>query len=144
MEKTATMEKVTVEKVAVEEFVLQTSDVTDKPERKTRYSAKSWALLFSAIAIEIMGTTCLKLSDGFSNWPYAVAFVVANVLCLSALTLALKELPLGLSYGIWGGVGTIGVAIVGAIIWFDPFTPLMGLGILAILIGTVLVNMGTK
>lgn len=144
MEKTATMEKVTVEKVALEEAVLQTSEAADETERKSGYSAKSWALLFSAIAIEIMGTTCLKLSDGFTNWPYALAFVVANVLCLSALTLALKELPLGLSYGIWGGVGTIGVAIVGALIWFDPFTPMMGLGILAILIGTVLVNMGTK
>lgn len=110
--------------------------------KETGYSVKSWLLLFSAIAIEIFGTTCLKLSDGFSNWPYALAFLVANILCLSAFTLALKELPLGLSYAIWGGAGTVGVAVVGAVIWFDPFTPLMGLGILMILVGTVLLNAG--
>jgi small multidrug resistance pump len=73
--------------------------------------------LAAAIALEICGTTSLKLSDGFTR----IGPVVAVALCYSAsfvlLSLALRGIELSIAYAVWSGVGTAVVATIG-IVWF--------------------------
>ncbi len=105
---------------------------------------KSILLLAFAIASETIGTTCLKLSDGFSHPLFSVVTAVCYIVSLSMLTSALKHLSLGMAYGIWGGVGTMLTTIVGIALWHDPFTLVMGVGMVAIIAGVALLSAGTQ
>jgi small multidrug resistance pump len=66
----------------------------------------SWSLLLFAILFEVSGTTCMKLSDGFSKlWP-SIGVAVFYLLSLAALTLVLKKIDVSVAYAIWSGLGT--------------------------------------
>ena len=107
---------------------------------------KKSAFLFlaGAIAFEIFGTTCLKASEGFTVPVFGIGVAIGYITSLTLMVYALRDLPLGLTYGIWGGVGTIAVAIIGLIGWNEPFTPIMFGGIVLIIVGIVLLNQGTE
>ncbi len=98
--------------------------------------------LACSIVLETTGTTCMKASDGFTVQPYGIICVVGMALSLAGLVIALKKLPLGLTYGIWGGVGTALTTIIGIVVWGDPFGPMVLIGIVLVIAGIVLLNMG--
>ncbi len=95
-------------------------------------------LLFIAIAFEIMATTSLKLSEGFTRWIPAVIMVVGYVISFYVFSLSIKEIPLGVAYAIWSGVGTVGTVIVGVLLWQEglDFWRIIGIGMI---VGGVLV-----
>lgn len=97
-------------------------------------------ILTFSILVEVFGASCMKLSDGFSNIIFAVLVVACYVLSLGGLIFVLKRLPLGITYGIWGGVGTAATAIVGIIFWNEPFTLFTALGLALIIGGIALLN----
>ena len=66
----------------------------------------SWLFLFIGIVLELGGTTCMKLSEGFSRILPSVAMILFYMSSLGMLTLALKHIPLNVAYAIWSGVGT--------------------------------------
>lgn len=109
-----------------------------------KQSTKSWIYLFVAIVLELVGTTSLKLSDGFTVIPFVISCVVAYTICFAVFTLCLEHMSLGLAYGIWGGLGTVGTIIIGMIVWHEPFTLLMGLGVICVIIGTALMSFGNE
>ena len=84
---------------------------------------QAWALLFGAIFFELCATTCMKLSEALTILPFTIALFVFYAICFALFTKALEVLPLGLSYGIWGGIGTIGTVIIGIVIWHDAMAP---------------------
>ncbi|MBV9280665.1 MAG: multidrug efflux SMR transporter [Chloroflexi bacterium] len=94
-----------------------------------------------AIVLETIGTTGLKLSDGFSRpWPSVVA-VGAYLVSLGLLSLALKAVQIGPAYAIWSAVGTALIATIG-IIWFrEPLTALKLGSLLLIIVGVVALNL---
>lgn len=100
-------------------------------------------LLATAIVFEVIGTSALRASEGFSRlWPSVVVAVSYGVsfLCLS---LALKTgLSMGPAYAIWSGVGTALITIVGLYAFSDKITPIAYAGIAVIILGVVLVNLG--
>ncbi len=100
-------------------------------------------LLGVAIVSEVTGATTLKLSEGFTVFPFNVITVCGYALSISLLIVILKYLPLGLTYGIWGGIGSAATMIVGVFLWGDPFTPLMAVALVIIVVGTYLLNAGT-
>lgn len=100
-------------------------------------------LLGIAIASEVTGATTLKLSCGFGVFPFNIVTVAAYGISISLLIVILKYLPLGLTYGIWGGLGSAATMIVGVLLWGDPFTPLMAVALVVIVAGTYLLNAGT-
>ena len=104
----------------------------------------AYLFLAGSIVFELFGTTCLKASEGFTIPLFDVGVAVGYIVSLSLMVYALRDLPLGLTYGIWGGVGTIAVAIIGLVGWGEPFTPIMFGGIVLIVIGIVLLNQGTE
>jgi quaternary ammonium compound-resistance protein SugE len=77
----------------------------------------AWLILFSAGFIEIGFALSLKYNHGFSKiWP-TVATFMAGASSLYLLTLSLKTLPLGTAYAVWTGMGAVGVAILGIVLF---------------------------
>ena len=105
---------------------------------------QAWALLFGAIFFELCATTCMKLSEALTILPFTIALFVFYAICFALFTKALEVLPLGLSYGIWGGIGTIGTVIIGIVIWHDAMTLTIALGIILVITGTILMTQGTE
>lgn len=97
-----------------------------------------------AIASEVLGTTFMKLSDGFTLPVFGLATAACYVASFVLLTLALKHLSLGMAYGIWGGVGTLLTTLVGIIVWDDPFSIVVGIGMIAVVAGIALLSKGTQ
>ncbi|MHC5937998.1 DMT family transporter [Nostoc sp.] len=100
----------------------------------------SWFYLIAAILFEVSGTTCMKLSQGFTKIVPSVLIFVFYGLCFSFLTLALKRLEVSVAYSVWAGLGTILIAIIG-IIWFrESATFIKLMSIALIIIGVIGIN----
>lgn len=77
----------------------------------------AWVILFFAGLAEVGWAVGLKYTEGFSRlWP-SIGTIVAMLVSLWLLGLALKDLPLGTAYAIWTGIGTIGTAILGIVLF---------------------------
>jgi small multidrug resistance pump len=100
----------------------------------------NWLFLVLAIVAEVVGTTCMKLSSGFTQLLPSVALVIFYGLSLSALTMALKKIEVSVAYAIWSGLGTALIAIIGIFGFKEPATALKIMSILLIIIGVVGLN----
>ena len=78
----------------------------------------AWMLLLVAGVFEIVWAIGLKYTDGFTRlWPSLVT-VAAMIISVVCLALALKTIPVGTGYAVWTGIGAVGTAILG-IVLFD-------------------------
>lgn len=84
----------------------------------------AWTYLFFAGLFEIGWAIGLKYTHGFTRLIPTVLTVASMAVSLGLLGLALKSLPLGTAYAIWTGIGTIGTAILGIILFGEPATAL--------------------
>lgn len=84
----------------------------------------AWTYLFFAGLFEIGWAIGLKYTHGFSRLVPTCLTVASMAVSLGLLGLALKSLPLGTAYAIWTGIGTIGTAILGIILFGEPATAL--------------------
>lgn len=97
----------------------------------------AWLLLLTAIVLEVAGTTSMKLSQGFTRvWPSVMIFVCYGLAFL-ALTLALKRLDLSVAYAIWAGAGTALVALVGMVLFHEPFGWLRAVSLALVVAGVI-------
>ena len=82
----------------------------------------AWTVLFIAGLLEIGWAIGLKYTEGFTRpWPTA-GTILAMVASMGLLGLALRHLPVGTAYAVWTGIGTIGTAIAGMILFREPAT----------------------
>ncbi|MBD2102230.1 multidrug efflux SMR transporter [Leptolyngbya sp. FACHB-261] len=104
----------------------------------------SWLYLVLAIVLEVSGTTCMKLSQGFTRfWPSVLIFVFYG-LCFSCLTLALKRIDVSVAYAVWSGLGTALIAAIG-VLWFrEPLTSLKVASVGLIILGVLGLNLGAR
>ena len=86
----------------------------------------------------------MKLSEGFTQPAFGIVTAVCYILSFAMLTLALKDLSLGMAYGIWGGVGTFLTTLICIIFWDDPFSVVVGIGMIAVVAGIALLSKGTQ
>lgn len=94
-----------------------------------------WLYLIIAITMEVAGTTSMKLSEGFSKLLPSISIFIFYGISFTFLTLALKVLPVGMTYAIWSGAGTALITLVG-IIWFgESFNMIKVISLLLIIIG---------
>jgi quaternary ammonium compound-resistance protein SugE len=84
----------------------------------------AWIYLLFAGLFEIGWAIGLKYTHGFTRLVPTVLTVASMVVSLGLLGLALKTLPLGTAYALWTGIGTIGTAILGIILFGEPATAL--------------------
>ncbi len=75
----------------------------------------AWILLVLAGLFEIGFTTCLKLSENFTNWKWSIAFFVCISLSFFFLNKAIQSIPLGTAYAVWTGIGAAGTILVGVL-----------------------------
>ncbi|RYX82410.1 multidrug efflux SMR transporter [bacterium] len=94
--------------------------------------------LFLALAIcfEVAGTTCMKLSQGFTKPLPSVMLVLCYLTCFAFLTLALKKMDMSTTYAIWAGLGTALIAGVGVVVFHEPISTLK-IGAVTLIIGGV-------
>lgn len=80
-------------------------------------TGSAWLILFIAGLCEVGWAVGLKYTEGFSRfWPSA-ATIVAMVVSVVLLGWSLKTLPLGTAYGVWTGIGAVGTAMLGIILF---------------------------
>ncbi len=105
---------------------------------------KSWLFLAVAILAEVVATSALKSSDGFTRSLPSTVVVVGYGVAFYCLSLALKSIPLGIAYAIWAGLG---IVLVAAIAWIfhgqklDAWA-LVGMGL--IVSGVAVLNLLSK
>jgi len=92
-----------------------------------------WLLL--AVTLEIAGTYLLKLSDGMSRWRFGLGGVVLVMCAFAALAQAIKGMDLAVAYAVWGGVGLVVTAVIGALAFGQRIRPAGWLGILLVIVG---------
>jgi small multidrug resistance pump len=97
-----------------------------------------------AIAFEIVGSSFMKVSDGFSKWVPSSIVIIAYLICFYFLSLALKTIPLGIAYAIWGGLGIVLTAIISVVIFKQKFDIPAIIGIVLIVSGVVVMNFFSK
>ncbi|MFG1791226.1 DMT family transporter [Nocardia sp. NPDC049149] len=101
----------------------------------------TWLFMIGAILFEVFGTTCMKLADGFTRPLPTLGMAVGYFGAFGLLTLALKELQVGLAYATWAGVGTGLVAAVGVVLLGEPISLAKCAGILLVISGVVVLNL---
>jgi len=100
----------------------------------------TYTYLIVAIAFEVVGTSALKASDGFSKlWPSIIS-VTSYGLAIFLLSLTLRTLPTGIAYAIWSGVGIIFISAVGWVWFKQPLDTAAIIGLGMIIAGVVIVN----
>jgi small multidrug resistance pump len=99
-----------------------------------------WLYLIFAIVSEVAGTTCMKLSEGFTKTIPSTLMWVFYGICFYFLTLTLKKVDVGIAYAIWSGVGTVLIATVGILYFREPVGVLKVAGIMAIIGGVIALN----
>ena len=104
----------------------------------------SWAILTVAILLEVLGSTAMKLSEGFTKlWP-SVCMGICYLLSLAALNFALKKIELSIAYAVWGGVGTALIAMLGIAVFHESATTLKLLSLLLVIAGVVGLHIGSR
>lgn len=96
-----------------------------------------WIWLAGAIVLEILATTCLKLSDGLTRlWP-SLIMAVSYLACFGCLAQALRQLEVSVAYAVWSGAGTAIVALIGVLVFQESLTLLKGASLALIVLGVV-------
>ena len=104
-----------------------------------------WVLLGSAIISEVAGTLALRASEGLSRPHWAAATLTGYLIAFALLAQVLKlGMPVGVAYGIWAAAGVALTAVAGRLLWADPLTPAMGIGIVLIVAGVLFVEVGSQ
>jgi small multidrug resistance pump len=99
-------------------------------------------LLLGAIAAEIVATTSLKLSDGFTRPIPVVITALGYGISFYMLSLTLRRMDLGVAYAVWSGVGTAAMALVGYGLFNENLSIFKMVSIAFIIVGVVGLNVG--
>jgi small multidrug resistance pump len=100
-----------------------------------------WIYLVLAILLEVCGTTCMKLSAGFTKTLPSILMFVLYGASFSVLTLALKRIDVSIAYAVWSGMGTALIATIG-VLWFkEPLTALKLVSLALIIAGVIGLNL---
>jgi len=95
-----------------------------------------WTYLFVAGLFEVAWAVGLKFTEGFTRWWPSLWVAAGMIISFVFLSLALRTIPVGTGYAVWTGIGAVGTAILGMILFNEPRDParvacilLIGLGI---------------
>lgn len=102
---------------------------------------KSWIFLSVAILTEVVATSALKASDGFSKLAPSIIVVVGYVLSFYFLSLALKSIPVGVAYATWAGLGIVLITLIAWVMYGQKLDLGALVGMTFILVGVVVMNL---
>jgi small multidrug resistance pump len=102
-----------------------------------------WLFLAGAILTEVIATTALKLSEGFSRTVPSIVVVVGYLAAFGLLSQALvRGMPIGVAYGVWAAVGVALVAVAGAVLFGEGMTVVQLGGIALVIAGVLALELG--
>jgi small multidrug resistance pump len=105
---------------------------------------KNWLILFIAIVAEVIATSALKSSEGFTKPIASIVVVLGYMIAFYCLSLTLKTIPVGIAYAVWSGVGIVLITTVAWIV-FDQKLDVWGIiGIVLIMSGVLVLNLLSK
>jgi small multidrug resistance pump len=99
-----------------------------------------WLLLSIGIVAELCGSTCMKLSKGFTKLYPSILTFVFWAIGLTIFLFALKKFDLSFAYAIWAGLGIMGVSIIGILYFKEPYSVLKVISICVIVAGVIMLN----
>ena len=103
-----------------------------------------WIPLLIAIIAEVIATSALKASEGFTKlWP-SIIVVIGYGAAFYALSLALREIPMGVAYAIWSGLGLILITLTGWLLYGQRIDAPALIGMVLIVAGVVVMNVFSK
>lgn len=103
-----------------------------------------WVLLGVAIIFEVLATSLLKQSNGFTKWHWGMLSIFCYSICFWFFAPVLKVIPVGVAYAIWSGVGIAAVTIVGLLAFGQKLNPAQYGFIALIMVGAIGLNLSTK
>lgn len=105
---------------------------------------QSALFLTLAIVSEVIATSALKFSQGFTRPGPSTLVIAGYIAAFYLLSLSLRTIPLGLAYAVWAGAGTVLVVAAGVIIWREPLDLAKIVGTLLIISGILILNLLSK
>ena len=103
-----------------------------------------YLFLTLAIVFEVIGSSFMKASDGFSKWLPSLIVVVAYIICFYFFSLALKTIPLGIAYAMWGALGIVLTAIISVVVYNEKLDVPAIVGMMLIIAGVLVMNLLSK
>jgi len=104
----------------------------------------AWALLMSAIGVEVASTAALGRTHGFRDPLWTTLVVTGYAVSIWLLTLVIRHIPVSTTYAIWSGLGTAGIALVGALFLDEKIDLVKATALLMIIAGVVLLNLSAS
>jgi small multidrug resistance pump len=103
-----------------------------------------WLFLAIAIVCEVVATSALKATEGFTRWAPSLLVVAGYALAFYFLSLTLRNMPVGVVYAIWSGAGVVLVSIAGWLLYQQALDTAALLGIALIVSGVLVLNLFSK
>jgi len=101
----------------------------------------SWLLLAASVVAEVIGTIALRYADGFTRLVPSLVVGTCYAAAIWLMSIAVRQLEVGLAYAVWAGSGTALTAALG-MLWFGESATLLRIGgMTAIVVGVVMLNL---
>ncbi len=104
----------------------------------------TWAALVGAIVCEVIGTTLLQQSQQFTRLWATAGMAVCYGLAFYLLSIVLKQMPVGIAYAIWSGLGVVAISVIGLVLFRQKLDVPALVGLTMIVGGVVIINMFSK
>jgi small multidrug resistance pump len=104
----------------------------------------AYLYLFIAIVAEIIATTALKATEGFTRMAPSLAVICGYGVAFVCLSFTLRTLPVGVAYAIWSGVGMVLISALGWLIYRQALDVAALAGIVLIIAGVLVINLFSK
>ncbi len=101
----------------------------------------AWLLLGVAILVEVASTGALPRAHGFREPGWTVLVLGGYALSIWLLTIVIRHIPVSVTYAVWAGVGTAGIALVGVLLLGETWDLPKAVALLMIIGGVVILNL---
>jgi small multidrug resistance pump len=106
--------------------------------------AQAWWVLGAAILLEVGGTTCMRLSEGFSRWLPSLLIFVFYAGSFALNVMVVRVLGLSITYAVWSGAGTLATGLIGWAWFNEPATGLKLASAGLIVLGVVGMHLASR
>lgn len=105
---------------------------------------KSWLLLLLAVVCEVVGTSAIKYSNGFTKIVPSIVVFIGFGVAFYILSITLKVIPIGMAYAVWSGLGIVLISIIGHFVFQQRLDAPAIVGMSFILVGVIIMQIFSK
>jgi small multidrug resistance pump len=104
----------------------------------------AWLILIASILFEVFGMLSIRYSNGFSNLLPTASAVMCFITSIWLMSISLKQIEMGIAYAVWAAASTAVVALLGIVFYAESIASFKIAGLILVVIGVVLLNLGAK